>query len=167
MKNSDIYRFLNNDAILNDIKNNKVRSTVLRNKRRLKEEKEILDQLMEPSPEFQEYDKKRLEINEKYSGGKMIGSGDRQIYDIPDSKKQDYDKELIVLKSAYKDAIEEHEAKQIRFAKTLKENISGEIKITMINESDCNDMTYAQQDLLDFMIAYSDEPLDSLNKDSQ
>ena len=101
---------------------------VAKNKMIIKDEVQILQQLVTPSQSFIEYDTKRVELAEKYADrdedGKPIVENNTYIIT---EKKEVFDKELAELKEEYKEAIQEFEKQLDEYAELIVSD--GDIKL--------------------------------------
>lgn len=115
---------------LGALKGAKFAFTISRNKQMIKPMVNKVNELAKMSELFKEFDKKRVEINEKYAtkdeNGKSIMKDER--FEIPEDKKEDFEKEIEALKEEYKEAIKEREEQKNNVEAYLKEETELELK---------------------------------------
>ncbi len=153
MKNSDIYQFLANEKVLNDIKSNKVKCSIFRNMKKLESEKDVLHKLLDPTDEFKEYEKERLDLNERYTKKKKVVNG-KEVYDIPKDKREEYDKEMAEFTDNNKEVLDARDKQVNDFNQLLTEPMSEDVEISKVSMDDCESLTYEQMKIIDFMIDY-------------
>lgn len=120
-----------NLSYLGALKGSKFSFTISKNKEVIKP---IIDKLknklIKQSDKFEEFDKKRVEINKKYA--KLDEKGNPELvneqYQILDDKKEDFNKEIDTLKEEYKDTLKEREDQKKELEAFLKEEITLEFK---------------------------------------
>lgn len=132
-----------------DVKGEKFAYALLKNKNKIEPKYELLKERFKkledeiaPIPEYDEYDKKRVELAKKHSRKNEDGSVKIKIhpqfqteqYDIIDVKK--FEDELNVLKEEYKDAIEkkEEQEKELNSEKDKIFDEEVEIEIHMVSK---------------------------------
>lgn len=117
-------------SYLGALKGSKFSFTIAKNKEVIKPVMDKLNKIIKPSDEFSEFDKKRVEINEKFAvrneKGDIVMKEGR--YDIPEDKKEAFEKEIETLKVEYKEAIDEREAQKKEVEDFLKEEITLEFR---------------------------------------
>jgi hypothetical protein len=124
---------------------------------------EIQEELykIEQSKENQEYEKERIAINEKYcskdkDGNPILKPGNNpndpsaQAYDILDSKKEVYDKELAELKIKYKKFFDKKTKATERYNKELDKECT--FKFATVDSRFCDGITANEIDILEGMI---------------
>lgn len=128
MKNLKILWVYNNLNLLRDLEGVDFHFEISMNKKSMEPVVESLEEARKPKDKWLEFDKKRLEINEKHANkddkGKAVlldlDNGLSQ-YDIPRSKQKVFDKEIEDLRKEYKEVIEAR-TKQIEdYQKKLEE----------------------------------------------
>lgn len=151
MKNSDIYQFLANEKVLNDIKSNKVKCSIFRNMKKLESERDVLNKLLDQTGEFKEYEKERLALNERYTKKKKVVNG-KEVYDIPKDKREEYDKEMNEFTDSNKEVLDARDKQVNDFNQLLTEPMSEDVEISKVSMDDCESLTYEQMKIIDFMI---------------
>ena len=115
---------------LGALKGAKFTFTINRNRQAIKPMAKKVNEMVTMSESFKEFDKKRVEINEKYAekdeSGKTTMKDERFV--IPEDKKEDFEKEIEALKEEYKDTIKEREEQKNNVEAYLKEETELELK---------------------------------------
>ena len=112
----------------------KFKYMVARNKLKLKPEIEIIQELVKLSPEFTEFNEKRVEICKEFSRKDENGEAIliNNNYDIVDRKR--FNETIETLKDKYKTIIQKEEEQSIEIESMLDENIDIEISKVIIEE---------------------------------
>jgi hypothetical protein len=98
---------------------------VLQNKRLIEPEIKALEEANEPLPEFQEFEKLRMEVCEQFcekdeSGKPVIQNNN---FNIPDDKQEEFQATLEKLKEEHKEALDKVEERRTQFEELLKEEV--------------------------------------------
>lgn len=134
LKHKEVLGIYYSLPILGELKGVKFNYGIDKNRKRLKKEVETLEERAKPSKEFEEYDKERVKVNEKFSQKnedgtpKMVTNQQQQVsrYVIDDKRKTEFDKEQDELKIKHKAAVESREAQ----LKEYREFLEGESDFT-------------------------------------
>jgi len=112
----------------------KFKYMVARNKLKLKPEIEIIQELAKLSPEFTEFNEKRVEICKEFSRKDENGEAIliNNNYDIIDRKR--FNETIETLKDKYKDIIQKEEEQSKEIEAMLDENIDIEISKVSLEE---------------------------------
>lgn len=117
-------------SFLGALKGSKFSFTIAKNKEVIKPIVDKLNKMIKMSDRFMEFDKKRVEINEKYAERDEKGNPimKEERFTIPKDKKEDFQKEIEALKTEYKDAVSERETQKKELEAFLKEEITLDFK---------------------------------------
>lgn len=117
-------------SLLGALKGSKFSFTIAKNKEVIKPTVDKLNKMIKMSNRFMEFDKKRVEINEKYAERDEKGNPimKEERFTIPNDKKEDFEKEIEALKTEYKDAVSERETQKKELEAFLKEEITLDFK---------------------------------------
>lgn len=151
MKRRDLYNYYESLNNVGDLKGVKFAYSVIKNKKVIEEEIKILEEVVKPNPEFENYERERITLCENHSEKDENGNAiiiDNK-YKIIDQIK--FDEELNILKEGYNEFIAER-MKQINdYNKMLDEETN--IDFSKLNYNDIpNDITTKQLESLSFMI---------------
>lgn len=100
---------------------------VARNKAKIQGEIEAITAAQKASPEFAEFEEKRIELAKKYA--KKNDKGEFELIDGPEGKsfsvedKDGFNKEFESLKAEYKETLDAREKQKVDFENLLKEEI--------------------------------------------
>jgi uncharacterized protein YcgL (UPF0745 family) len=121
MKNKDLFDL---KAVLDEIIKTNYKSSIqfsfniIKNKKKVEERVEELQEAIKPNAEYLQYDKERIELLKTAStkedgtiGTKNIGNGNIEYLIIPE-KKGEFDKKLAKLQKKYKDSLDKQDEKQ-------------------------------------------------------
>jgi len=122
MKNVDLFRLREGLNDVSNLKGVKFAYVVLKNKKLIEEEIETLQKSIEMSPEFQEFERKRISLCEQFSDKNKDGSPViiNNAYTIPN--KLEFENEVAVLKKQYLEYVTEREEQLSDYDKLLKED---------------------------------------------
>lgn len=127
LKNKEVLSLYYALASLGTLKGVKFNYVVDRNRKRLRKIVESLEEQNKFSPEYEEYDKERVKINEDFSEKnadgslKMVTHQSVTRYIIDSTRREEFDKLQAELKGKYKKANEEREEQVKEFKKLLEE----------------------------------------------
>ena len=125
---------------VSELKGVKFAYGMAKNRRLIEEESKILQEALKPSDKFQEYDKKRIEMCEKYADkddkGKAKLEKNAYIFSVENKKK--FDKDIEGLRKEYKKEVDDRETQAAEFQKLMEK----------------------ESDYKPFIIAYEDVPED-------
>lgn len=143
---------------LGNLKGVKFNHGIDKNRKRLKKEVESIEESIKPSKEFEEYDKLRIEINEKFSvknedgSPKMSSNQNSSRYIIDENKRVEFDKEQEILKKKHSVIVETREKQLKEYRELLLEEnttfISYPMKVDVIPE----DVTGDQFELISYFL---------------
>ena len=128
MKNKQLYELLEGIRQAGSLKGIKFTYGLARNKKLVEKEIEILSEVSKPNEDFEELEKKRIELckvhAEKDEKGEpkieMIGNTPKSSYVIEDKKK--FEKELEKMMKENAKVVEAQEEKNKQFMELLEEN---------------------------------------------
>lgn len=151
MKRKDLYVNLQSLETVKDLKGVKFSYSLLKNKRKFEEEIKLFEEVIKPNEEYEKYEMKRISLceihAEKDEAGKPVILGDK--YKLIDMNL--FNEELEVLKSGYKDVIDERTRQINEYNLILEEEVS--IDITKISFIDLPlDITPKQLESIEFMV---------------
>jgi hypothetical protein len=112
---------------------------VAKNLRIMRHELEVTGKILEPSEKVREYEKKRVELCQKFSrkeGGRPVfkEGPDGKHFVIEDSTKEQFNKEMVALTEVYKADMDGQMTKVDAYAKALSEEV--DLDFHMIAEED-------------------------------
>lgn len=124
MKRSDLFELLKGLKSVKNLRGVKFAYGAVKNKHKVEAEIECLKEVVKPSEKYDEFDKKRMEICEKYCSkdkeGKSIIKGN--VYEgLKDNRR--FDKEIKRLRKDYQKVIEERKTQLNEYNKMLEEEI--------------------------------------------
>lgn len=123
MKNRDLFRFKAGLESVSKIKGVKFAYAVIKNKKAVVEELEILEKVVEVSDEYKEYEQQRVQLCEKHvdrdGDGNMITSDNTYVITC---NKVIFEKEFDILKKSNINIITEREKQLFEYDKMLNEN---------------------------------------------
>ena len=129
MKNKDLFNLFNSLCNLSNLKGIKFSYGIIKNKKNIKNEIEILQNIIKPSQEFIEFDKEREKLCKKYSKkdekGEIIIKNNN--YDIKSECKEIFNKEFDDLKEQNKEFIIKREKQLEEYNKLLEEECNIEL----------------------------------------
>ena len=151
MKRRILYNHLQSLDLVKDMKGVKFAYAVIKNKKKIEEEIKIFEEVIKPNVLFEEYERKRIALCEVHSekdvDGRPVIVGDK--YKLIDVDL--FNSELELLKTNYKDVIDERINQINEYNQILDEDIS--LEVTKINFNDLpTDITPKQLESIDFMV---------------
>lgn len=124
----DVIRLWNAIEACKEHKNTKFIYAILKTKKLIKDEVEMLTALSSPSRKFQEYQKHRVELCTKYcekeNARPLIENGE---YVFSEENRGKFEEELIKIKAKYKDWIDERDEQMANYNQMLKDEVDVEI----------------------------------------
>lgn len=152
MKRQDLYNLLNGFEAVKDLKGVKFAYAIAKNKKLVLAELEILKDVLKDSDNFIEYDKKRIELCEKYctkdDKGKPVIKNRK--YDGL-TKNEEFTKKLDELGEKFKEVIDEKKKRAEEYKNLLDEEVEFEFyKIKLENVPE--DITAAQIESVDAIL---------------
>jgi len=149
-KKKELFILFQNLEKLNDLEGIKFAYAISKNKKMLKDEIESLQEIIKPSKEIEEYERKRINLCEKYAekdkNNKPIIEDNR--YKFINDDKDKFEKDIKILMDENKELLEKQNKKNEEYLKLLEEDI--EINLYKINKSDIPEKITPRQ--LDYII---------------
>jgi hypothetical protein len=142
MKNNELYQLAQGLNAVKDLKGVQFAYAVLKNKKIVKDELDILSEAIKASPEFEEFDKKRVDIVKKFAEKDESGEA-KVINQFVVTDNSALDAAITPLKEEYKKVIEKRE-KQIEEFNTLLESESTVVAFKIDQASIPNDISVEQ-----------------------
>lgn len=143
MKNIDLFRIRQGLEKLSDRKGVRFAYIVVKNKKILDDELEILRKSIEPSENFSEFEQKRVELCETHAkkdeNGQSILDGGNYVIET----KEVFDKEMTKLREEFKDTLDERIKQQEDYEKLLQQETDVELKKIKFEELP-NDITASE-----------------------
>ena len=156
----EAYLFVQNSSELNNLSGVKFVYAITKNLKKIKSEIEVLEKTLEPTNEFKEFDKKRIELAEKHSKldekGKpilisagIVNNKPAMKYDVVNENL--FAKEFEELKNENKEVLDARDKQMEEFQKLLEEEIP--FKIHKIKLKDIpENITKLQMDIINNFI---------------
>lgn len=151
MKRRELYTHLQSLETVKDLKGVKFAYSIIKNKKKIEEEIKLFEEVIKPSPSYEEYERKRIvlcEVHaEKDEEGRPVIVGDKyKLVDV-----DIFNIELEKLKGGYRDVIEDRISQINEYNKILEEDVI--IDVIKINFSDLpTDITPNQLESIAFMV---------------
>lgn len=166
MKRSEVFSLW---VALNHIKKEfgfKVAYAISKNKKKLQEEIDSVNEAVKPKPEFEEYDKERVELAKKHSSkdaaGQPVvkrtqipGGGVTESYDLTDMEA--FEKEHLVLRNKYKDVVDAQDKRIKERNDSMNDNVEMDlhcIESSLLDDPKMN-FTIAEMDALSIFVVES------------
>jgi hypothetical protein len=147
MKNVDLFRLREGLNDVSNLKGVKFAYVVLKNKKLIEEEIETLQKAIEMSPEFQEFERKRISLCERFADKDVNGTPIivNNTYSIPE--RELFETEVVQLKGQYSTCVLERESQLREYDRLLKEDTDVLNKLSKVKiEHVPNDISATQLD---------------------
>jgi len=143
MKRQTLFTLLENLNKLDNLTGVKFNWVIDRNREQLEKETKDIMKVSEPSEKFQEYDKKRIEILQKYSekddngNPKFTQTNQGMVrFDINDKNMKKFQKEIDALTKEFEKEIKDRDKQLFEYDKFLNEEVTPEFEMLTLEDID-------------------------------
>lgn len=146
----DLYQKL---SYLDSLTGNKFAFTISKNKEVLLAILKKVQKMVEVPEDYKEYEKKRVELNKKYSLKKEDGTPetDDRNYKIDPDKQEEFNKEIEALKSEYSEVVKKREEQIAEVNDYVREEIEVELRSLSLDMIP-KEITVEQMDFLSYIV---------------